>query len=239
MPAKRECAPVSPGRGLTLAGSVRSCVLPPVLALYLAALIFGLGMFAIQALSSSDAHHAEHPALPGQADNYADAHGELHAGGALVHDAHAGHEPSLHDDAGWASLLLSIRFYMFAAIAFGAVGAPVTAFGSIASGLTFGVALATALVVGTAASLAFRALGRDTLTSSTSEAELMGQVGRVLVACEKGKKGKVRLTVRGQIIDFVATTDEPRLAPGAGVIVQEVHAERVHVCAAPLELLSD
>jgi membrane protein implicated in regulation of membrane protease activity len=199
-----------------------------VLTLYLAALIFGLGMFAVQALSSSDAQHGEHPALPGDAD--------AHAGETwLAHHTHA----ALEADAGWASIFVSLRFYMFAAIAFGAVGAPVTAFGSIAAALTLGVALLTALVVATAASLAFRAIGRDTLSSSASEHELMGQVGRVLVACEQGRKGKVRLSVRGQIVDFVATTDEPRLAPGAGVIVQEVHAERVHVCAAPSELLPE
>jgi membrane protein implicated in regulation of membrane protease activity len=199
-----------------------------VLALYLAALIFGLGMFAVQALSSSDGHHGEHPALPGDVD--------AHAGETwLAHQTHAAHAA----DAGWASIFISLRFYMFAAIAFGVVGAPVTAFGSIAPGLTLGVALLTALLVATAASLAFRALGQGTLSSSASESELMGQVGRVLVACEKGRKGKVRLTLRGQIVDFVATTDEPRLAPGAGVIVQEVHAERVHVCAAPSELLPE
>lgn len=186
-------------------------------------------MFAIQALSSSDAH-AEHPALPGDVD--------AHAGDALAHDHGVGHD--LHAghgaDAGWASIFTSLRFYMFAAIAFGAVGAPATAFGSIASALTLGVALATALVVGLGASLAFRALGRDTLSSSVSESELTGQIGRVLVACERGRIGKVRLTMRGQIVDFMATTDEPRLAPGAGVIVQEVHSGRVHVCAAPDEL---
>jgi membrane protein implicated in regulation of membrane protease activity len=210
-----------------------------VLALYLAALIFGLGMFAVQALSSSDHLHAEHPALPGEADTHADA---LHADAGQfalgTQLAHAGGVAPVAD-AGWASIFASLRFYMFAAIAFGAVGAPVTAFGSIASGLTLAVALLTALVVGTGASLAFRALGRDTLSSSASESELMGQVGRVLVACEKGRKGKVRLTVRGQIVDFVATTDELRLAPGEGVLVQEVHAERVHVCAAPAELLPE
>jgi membrane protein implicated in regulation of membrane protease activity len=199
-----------------------------VLALYLAALIFGLGMFLVQALSSSDAHHGEHPALPGGDD--------AHAGETwLAHQTHA----AFGADAGWASIFISLRFYMFAAIAFGAVGAPVTAFGSTGAGLTLGVALLTALLVATAASLAFRALGRDTMSSGASESELMGQVGRVLVACEKGRKGKVRLTLRGQIVDFVATTDEQRLAPGAGVIVQEVHAERVHVCAAPSELLPE
>lgn len=213
---------------MTGARRVRSCPRLAVLALYLAALIFGLGIFAVQALSSSDAGDGEHPALPGDAD--------AHAGETwLAHHTHA----ASAGDAGWASVFMSLRFYMFAAIAFGAVGAPVTAFGSIAPGLTFGAALLTALVVAMAASLAFRALGRGTLSSSASERELMGQVGRVLVACEKGRKGKVRLTVRGQIVDFVATTDEQRLAPGTGVIVQEVHAERVHVCAAPIELLPE
>jgi membrane protein implicated in regulation of membrane protease activity len=199
-----------------------------VLTLYLAALIFGLGMFAVQALSSSDAEHGEHPALPGDVD--------AHAGETwLAHHTHA----ASGGDAGWASIFVSLRFYMFAAIAFGAVGAPVTAFGSVAPGLTLGVALFTALVVALAASLGFRALGRGTLSSSVSEHELLGQVGRVLVACEKGRKGKVRLTVRGQIVDYTATTDEQRLAPGTGVIVEEVHAERVHVCAAPSELLPE
>jgi len=42
-----------------------------------------------------------------------------------------------------------------------------------------------------------------------------------------------------RVIVLSATTDEPRLAPGAVVIVQEVHAERVHVCAAPSELLPE
>lgn len=199
-----------------------------MLALYLAALIFGLGMFAVQALSSSDAHHGEHPALPGSAD--------AHAGDTwLAHHTHA----ASGADAGWASIFISLRFYMFAAIAFGAVGAPVTAFGAVGFGLTLGVALLTALLVATGATLAFRALGRSTLSSSSSPSELRGQVGRVLVACEKGRKGKVRLTLRGQIIDFVASTDEQRLAPGAGVIVQEVHADGVHVCAAPSELLPE
>jgi membrane protein implicated in regulation of membrane protease activity len=206
-----------------------------VLAVYLAALIFGLGMFAIQALSSSDAHAGEHPALPGAGhasagDGIGDDVGAGHGGDSLI--AHGA-------GAGWASIFSSLRFYMFAAIAFGAVGAPVTAFGSLAPAVTFAAAALTALAVATAASLAFRALGQGTLSSSASESELMGQVGRVLVACEKGRKGKVRLTVRGQIIDFVATTDELRLPPGAGVIVQEVHAERIHVCAAPSELLPE
>ena len=59
----------------------------------------------------------------------------------------------------------------------------------------------------------------------------------MLIPCEKGGLGKVRLTVRGQLIDLVATTDEERIESGAGVIVEEVRVGSVHVCAAPTELL--
>ena len=203
-----------------------------MLILYLAALIFGLGTFAVQLLFSSEASH--HGGGPLELDS-GDGH-ELVAAHALAGHAHAEHHVGA---AGWASIFLSLRFYMFAAIGFGAVGAPVTGFGLSSPAWTLAVALATGLSVGVLASLAFRVIGRDTLSSGGGAAELVGQVGRVLLACEQGRQGKVRLNVRGQIVDYIATTDDARLGPGAVVIVQEVHAERVHVCAAPIELLPE
>ncbi len=194
-----------------------------VLTIYLAALIFGLGMFAVQLFASSDVHD---PGGPGEGS-------ELVHGGAF----HGEHGGAAH--AGWTDIFLSLRFYMFAAIGFGAVGAPVTWLEASSAVLTLVVALATGIGIGSLAALGFRVLGRETLSSDARAEELIGQVGRVLLACEKGKKGKVRLTVRGQIVDVLATTDEPRLPPGSGVIVQEVHAQRVHVCAAPSELLPE
>jgi membrane protein implicated in regulation of membrane protease activity len=206
-----------------------------MLTIYLAALIFGLGMFAVQLFASSDAQHSGHAPLPGGAD--------LHVGpgdGSTVGQGLELHgQQGAGDHGGWADLFLSLRFYMFAAIGFGAVGAPVTLIGSSGSLLTLVVALATGIGIGCLAALGFRVLGRETLGSNARAEDLIGQVGRVLLACEKGKKGKVRLTVRGQIVDVVATTDEPRLEPGSGIIVQEVYAQRVHVCAAPSELLPE
>jgi membrane protein implicated in regulation of membrane protease activity len=226
-----------------------------VLTLYLAALIFGLGIVAIQLFvaGASDAGHAD----AGDADAHPDG-AQLVSGSAslahapgLEHVGHAlgkpvpgpfalAHDPTTqarHTGFGWVRILTSFRFYMFAIIAFGAVGAPVTLFGWAAPALTLVAALLTGVGVGALAALGFRALGRETLSSSAEAGEVLGQVGRVLVACEKGRAGKVRLTVRGQIIDVIATTDEPRLEPGAGVIVQDVHEGSVHVCAAPIELL--
>lgn len=210
-----------------------------MLALYLAALIFGLGLFTVQVFASGAADSDGDALLPeaGADLPLGDAgpggqgvHGDLEPSDLVAHG---------HGRPGWASIFLSLRFYLFATIAFGAVGAPVAAFELSTPGLTFGVACLTGLAVGAAASLGFRLLGRETLSSGATAEELLGHVGQVLIACENGKRGKVRLTVRGQTVDMLATTDEARIEPGMGVIVQEVHAERVHVCSAPSELLPE
>ena len=203
-----------------------------MLTVYLAALIFGLGTFVVQFLfSPSDSAHGHEPSL---LDVGADADGHL-AGDA---HAHADKAPA-HVHGDWASIFLSLRFYMFAAIAFGVVGAPATWFGVSSPALTLVAALVMGFVVGALASLGFRVLGRQTLSSGAEPRELVGHVGRVLVGCEPGGRGKVRLNVRGQTIDYIATTDDARLVPGTAVIVQEVHPERLHVCAAPIELLPE
>jgi membrane protein implicated in regulation of membrane protease activity len=194
-----------------------------MLTLYLAALVFGLGLFAVQAFSGA---HGD------------GAHGGSggHAGDAAGTDMEIA---GAHGPGDWASIVLSLRFYMFAAIAFGIVGAPVAWLGLASPLATLIAALLTGLLLGFFATQAWRALQRQTLSSGAEAAELVGQLGRVLVACEKGRPGKVRLRVRGQIIDCLATTDEPRLAAGAAVVVQELKGERVHVCAVPSELLPE
>ena len=205
-----------------------------MLTLYLAALIFGLGTFVVQLLfSASDSPDSAEPSF---LDVGADADGHL-AGEAHTHSDMALARAHVHGD--WASIFLSLRFYMFAAIAFGVVGAPATWFRVSSPALTLVAALVMGFVVGALASLGFRVLGRQTLSSGAEQRELVGHVGRVLVGCEPGGRGKVRLNVRGQTIDYIATTDDARLVPGAAVIVQEVHPERIHVCAAPIELLPE
>lgn len=214
-----------------------------MLAFYLAALILGLGLFAVQMLSSGDGGEQGAPAL-GSGLDHDGGPASLVSGHPL--DGGAAH-PSLDGEpqptqAGlhsWAGIFMSLRFYMFAAIGLGLVGAPVTAFELSPPGLTLAVALLTAFGVGTLASFGFRWLGRETLSSGATETELVGHVGRVLVACGKGRRGKVRLTVRGQTLDFVATTDEPWIEPAMAVIVESVVGGNVHVCAAPSELLPE
>lgn len=200
-----------------------------MLTLYVAMLILGLGLLAVQLFGSGGAAADGEAALPSGGTDGA-ALGTQLAPSSLPDDA---------DGMGWASIFLSLRFYMFAALGFGLVGAPVAALGLSTPGLTFGVAALTGVALGMLTSLGFRWLGRETLTSGATGAELLGQVGRVLVTCGAGRSGKVRLTVRGQTLDFVASTDEASIEAGRGIIVQEVHAHRLHVCSAPSELLPE
>jgi hypothetical protein len=214
-------------------------LLPSMLTLYVAALILGLGLLAVQLFASGEASADADAgaALPPDALLPADAV----VGSAALDTAEGG--PLAHPGGahgfGWASMFLSLRFHMFAALGFGLVGAPVEALGLSSPGLTFVVALLTGLGVGVAASAAFRWLGRETLSSGATAAELIGQLGRVLVACGKGRTGKVRLTVRGQTLDLLASTDEASIEAGRGIIIQEVYGDRVHVCSAPSELLPE
>ncbi|MEY4545192.1 MAG: hypothetical protein RL685_1387 [Pseudomonadota bacterium] len=189
-----------------------------MLTLYLAALVFGLGLFAVQLLSGSHADGASAGETPGTDLELAAEHGGV---------------------GDWAAIVLSLRFYMFAAIALGIVGVPVTWWGLASPVATFVASLATGLVLGLFATRAWQALQRQTLSSGAEAAELRGQVGRVLVGFERGRPGKVRLRVRGQIIDFLATTDEASLVAGTAIVVQELQGQSVHVCAVPSELLPE
>jgi membrane protein implicated in regulation of membrane protease activity len=89
------------------------------------------------------------------------------------------------------------------------------------------------------ASWTFRALaGADTTSSSAEANDAVGQVGRVLVPCTRGQKGKVRIELRGQTLDLIATTDDEELASGSCVLVEEMRGMTAHVSRAPADFLS-
>src|SRR5690349_10387911 len=81
------------------------------------------------ALASPPGHAAEAPMAGAHL-----VHGAA-AGGPSSHAEHA--PPGLHS---WVGIFTSLRFYMFAAIGLGVVGAPVTALGLSPPGLTLVVA---------------------------------------------------------------------------------------------------
>jgi membrane protein implicated in regulation of membrane protease activity len=173
--------------------------------LYLVALALGGGFLAVQFFLS--------------AHDQADFH-DLSGG---TSDAGAGDHAG-----GW----LSPRFFTFAAFAFGFAGS-LLHFLSLASPvLTLGLSAAIGLCSGFLASGVFRALRGHEVSSSASLEEAGGQLGRVLLQCGPGQQGKVRVTIKGQHVDILATADG-LVEQGTEVVVLDVKEQVARVMRAP------
>lgn len=187
---------------------------------YLAALVLGVGILAVQLVG-----------IGGDADADADGghdfdtdHGD--AGADAADDHHGG------DGSTVLATFLSLRFWTFAAFAFGLTGTLLHHFELMDRSIVPFVAVALGLASGYFASWTFRALAQASTTSGAHSDEAIGQVGRVLIPVERGRRGKIRIELRGQTLDYLATTDEEALVEGAQVLVEEVRGDTVHVSTA-------
>lgn len=200
---------------------------------YLAALIVGGGVTLLQLLMAGDSDadagdtdlDADADASDLDADADADAHTHAHG------DAH-------HGAIGFLPILLSLRFWTFALLAFGMAGTCLHYFDLAAAPVTGVLSAFLGFAAGGMASYTFAALGRAETSSGASNRDAVGQVGRVLVACGKERRGKVRIEVKGQTLDMLASTDEADLHEGEVVLVEEVRGNELRVSRAPAEFLS-
>lgn len=188
---------------------------------YLAALIIGLGTIGLQfILSQVGGGDGGHDV--GGHDGELDADGELDGGD--------------HGDAdgglvGAAALFLSMRFWTFGLMAFGIVGAALHYLDL--AGFVTALVLSSALGIGSGllASWLFRNLTKG-VTSAETSADAVGQLARVLVPVSPTSPGKVRIKIKGKVIDMIATTDS-ELVEGQEVLVVEMRDTAAHVEAAP------
>jgi membrane protein implicated in regulation of membrane protease activity len=179
--------------------------------LYLAALVFGAGSLVAQLFASE--HDGDHE-----------------AGGDADGDADGGHEGGGHGDA--LAWLLSLRFWIYGALGFGLSGSLLHFLALSGFGVTLALAIAMGVGSGALASFAVSALGRSTASSGGSSEELIGRSARVMVGFGRGSRGKVRVEVKGQSVDLLATTDEERLAEGETIYVESVDGSELRVARA-------
>jgi membrane protein implicated in regulation of membrane protease activity len=174
--------------------------------LYAAAFVLGAGILLVQLLSG---HHGH----------------DVGGGHDLVTDA-AGHHPM--EGPG----LMSMRSLSYGVFAFGFVGGTLHVLGLTSAN----VALALGLVAGVASTLlvgmTFRELGDPTVSGEAGFHEARGASGRVLVACARGRSGKIRVALKGQTVDMLATTDEDEIPAGAEVVIADVRDMVAHVTRA-------
>ena len=196
--------------------------------LYLAALIIGFGTIALQLAMGGDSHSDADVGGDG-----ADAHLDADAHG----DADHGHGDHGHGEGGFLPIFLSLRFWTFTFLAFGLSGSLVHYLDLASSPVTLAMAVALGLGAGVLASLTFRALSKSEANSGATDRDAVGVVGRVLLPVGKGARGKIRIELKGQTVDYVATTDDERLEPGQMVMIEEMRDTTAHVSRAPAELL--
>ncbi len=188
---------------------------------YLASLVIGLGVLLVQiAFGGRDGGH--------EAGDVVGSTTDLAPGHDLAKLGHAG-------DDGPLAVVLSFRFWIFALLAFGLSG-------SLLHFLDLAGALSTAILAGIAgigsgtfAEVVVRAVTRSSASSSPNLSEAVGGEARVLVACAKGRSGQVRIALRGQSVDLLASTDEDEIARGEAVLIEEVRDGVAQVSRRPPE----
>jgi membrane protein implicated in regulation of membrane protease activity len=177
-----------------------------MLSVFIACFVIGLGALAVQLLGGHD--------------------------GGGGHDA-GGHDASGHD--GPLLFLASIRFWAFALLVFGLVGSLLRIFGFAGRIESSIIATVAGVAVGYVAVAMVKRLQGDGTSSVATSRDVVGRVGRVIVAPSNETRGKVRVSVRGADVDYVARSAEP-LEPDDAIIVEEYEGDEVLVSRAPKEL---
>jgi len=134
-----------------------------------------------------------------------------------------GHHP-LHGPG-----LLSTRSVTFGLLDFGLVGGALHVFGILEPAWALAVAAATGVATAVVVSLAFRQLDHPGASGAAVFDEVKGRTGRVLVACAPGQRGKVRVELKGQTVDMLATTDGKAVPEGTQVRIVDVRGDVAHV----------
>ena len=132
------------------------------------------------------------------------------------------------------SILKSLKFWTFGSCFFGLTGLILSFLQpGLAPGGIVAIAAGMGLLCGTAMAWILLALRRRQADSLVRSEDLVGLTGIVEIPFDATQKGKVRLQVKGSMVDFVALTDERKLLPkGEPVVVMGTKNNRVWVVSA-------
>ena len=138
--------------------------------------------------------------------------------------------------APWSELpFFSLRFWVFGGGMFGVAGLILTLTGKPFFTTLFG-ALLTGLATGWILHRLFRHLRQHTPNSLITPDDLIGAIGTVEIPCDPNCPGKVRLTLKGQQVEYPARTRHPTPLPwGETVVVVDVHERWVEIMPAGVD----
>lgn len=158
------------------------------------------------------------------------------------HDSHFGGDPHFGDtdfqdigghDGVHSDLylpFLSLRFWTYFAACFGVTGLLLTKFSSAGPIVAALAAVATGIIAGLSTHWIMRAINRRESDSGVKEEHIVGKEARVLVGVSAGNEGKIRLDVKGELVDMTAFTQEGlSLLPGDRALVVSIENGRANV----------
>lgn len=126
------------------------------------------------------------------------------------------------DTASWLPFT-SLRFYVYLLAGFGFVGTVLTLTKMSVEPLTLVLSSGTGIVSGLLASFIVTWLRRSDVSSAVGHDDFMGAMGRVSVPIRPGVPGKLRTTIRGDVIDVIATAGgNEELIAGEEVVILEM-----------------
>ena len=201
-----------------------------MLGLYLAAAIIGGGLVVVSALGSVFGHGADHDAsLDHDHDIEIGGHDLDHDLGEHAADAAGKVTDAFNGIAEWIPFL-SVRFWVAFTAAFGILGILMTTMKMGGEpGILF-TALITGFLTGTIVHTLITWIKRHLKDSSVEEKDLVGVHGRVLVPARGSDPGKIRIEVKGDIIDLLAVSDDGRdIDAGSEVFVVAVEGNQARV----------
>jgi len=197
---------------------------------YLFSLVVGLGILVVQIVSGgkgdADGGHGHHDAGEG-------------GGKDLAKDVSTKALGTTGTAGGTTDILaffLSLRFWVFTSLGFGMTGSLLHLFVLAGPVVIFALAAASGLSSGLFAQLAFRFVTHSSASTSADVNHAGGSVGRVLVPVGKDKVGKIRIVLKGQSVDLLASSDGEDIARGDHVLVEEVDGDVERVSRRPSEL---
>ncbi len=188
-----------------------------MLALYIVSAVLGGGLVVASAIGGLGDHSFEF-------DHGADVDTDHDIG------AHDHGTADVNHGADFWLPFFSLRFWVYAIGMFGAFGLFLT-LTKLATEPTVAIAAAiTGTLMGTIAATAMRLAKRAETNSSVSEHDLIGVQGRLTVSPREGSPGKVRVQVKGDLIDMLAVPVEGLdLATGEDVVIVGIEGQHALV----------
>lgn len=204
-----------------------------MLTIYIFCAVIGGGLI-VMSLFGGDHDHgsdADHDfTVDHDVDLGADAGGDADVG----HDADASHD-SGHGDGPWM-LFFSLRFWTYLLGVFGVSGLLLTYLTDSREPVTALLSGATGFLSGVFAASLVGWLRKNEADSTAREHDFLGVRARVTVGIRDRQVGRIRATVKGELIDVLAVSEEPLALPeGSEVVIVGMDNGRATVM--PLQAL--